>query len=59
MLTAQAWDGQGLARIVLSGGSSEPDMVPANRKKPTLETYNSLAFTKLSARAPTSHGMVV
>ena len=39
-------DGQGLARIVLSGGSSEPDMVQASRKRPAIETYNSLAFTK-------------
>jgi hypothetical protein len=39
-------DGQGLARIVLSGGSSEPDMVQASRKKPAIETYNTLAFTK-------------
>jgi hypothetical protein len=38
--------GQGLARIVLSGGSSEPDMVQASGKKPTIETYNSLVFTK-------------
>jgi len=39
-------DGQGFARTLLSGGSSEPDMVQASRKKPALETYNSLAFTK-------------